>query len=343
METIILEAEKGSDLAVELLKKESVVALPTETVYGLAADAFSPKGVASIFEAKERPLSDPLIVHVLDVSWLDRVVSLTPELQKTVMALAAAFWPGPLTLLLPRIAAVPDLVTAGLETVAVRIPSNLIFRKILSKIDAPLAAPSANRFGRISPTTASDVMMELGKKIPLILDGGSCKHGLESTILWPSMDVKKECVLQILRPGPITAEMLTPFGSVIAQSLRGKSPGSLESHYAPRKKLFWYRAEGIPQASKTNIGFLAFSKKVSGFGAMEVLSSSGDLVEAASNLYGALRRLDESTVDFLLVEPVPQVGIGIAIMDRLRRAIYPFTETGRYPFKATDRKIGDGR
>jgi L-threonylcarbamoyladenylate synthase len=162
-------------------------------------------------------------------------------------------------------------------------------------------------------------MVELGGKIPLILDGGPCEHGLESTILWPQM--RGEVHLQILRPGPITAEMLAPFGQVIAQSVRGKAPGSLESHYAPRKKLFWYQPGEALQAPQAHVGFLAFSKKISGFGAIEILSPSGDLVEAASNLYGALRRLDESTVDFLLVEPVPQVGIGNAMMDRLRRAV----------------------
>lgn len=313
MGTEILSAEEGIVAAVDLLKREEVVALPTETVYGLAGNVFSTKAVASIFEAKGRPLSDPLIVHLLDSSWLDRVAVMTPELERTVMALAATFWPGPLTLLLPRNAAVPDLVTAGLETVAVRVPADPVFRKVLELFDLPLAAPSANRFGRISPTTASDVLVELGEKIPLILDGGSCQHGVESTILWLHDDV-----LQILRPGPITSEQLAPFGKVMARSVEGKAPGSLKSHYSPRKKLSWYHAEELPQA---NVGLLAFSKKVSGFGAVEVLSSSGDLVEAAANLYAALRRLDESAVDFLLVEPVPEVGIGNAIMDRLRRAV----------------------
>lgn len=308
-----LSAEQAISAAVDLLKKEEVVALPTETVYGLAGNAFSSKAVASIFEAKQRPLSDPLIVHLLDASWLDRVVTLTPDLKKIVDSLAETFWPGPLTLLLPRAATIPDLVTAGMENVAVRVPAHPVFRKILAQLDLPLAAPSANRFGRISPTTAADVQQELGGKISLVVDGGPCQHGLESTIVWPHNGV-----LQILRPGPITAEQLSAFGKVITQSIHGKAPGSLQSHYAPRKKLSWYDASIAPSQK---IGLLAFQQVLPGFGAVEVLSSSGDLKEAAANLYAALRRLDESDVTSLLVEPVREEGIGHAIMDRLRRAV----------------------
>ncbi|OHE76839.1 MAG: hypothetical protein A3F67_10090 [Verrucomicrobia bacterium RIFCSPHIGHO2_12_FULL_41_10] len=354
--------EQAISASVDLLKREEVVALPTETVYGLAGDAFSPKALTSIFAAKKRPLSDPLIIHLLDVSWLDRVVTsgffrnstsaanccvtpgldssgmpytfrglrsevpctssaeaslerslLTPDLGELVIQLAKAFWPGPLTLLLPRNSAVPDLVTAGLETVAVRVPAHPLFRKVLASLDRPLAAPSANRFGRISPTTASAVFEELGGEIPLILDGGPCHHGLESTIVWPH-----DGVLQILRPGPITAADLAPFGKVISNSVEGKAPGSLKSHYAPRKKLSWYDKNVSPQK---NIGLLAFSQSIEGFGAIEVLSPSGDLKEAAANLYGALRRLDESAVETLVVEKMPEEGIGHAIMDRLKRAL----------------------
>jgi L-threonylcarbamoyladenylate synthase len=318
METQILSGSEGIDAAVDLLKTEKVVALPTETVYGLAGNAFSPKALVSIFEAKGRPLSDPLIVHLLDLSWLDRVVTLTPELKKMVMALGAAFWPGPMTLLLPRNAAVPDLVTAGLETVAVRIPANPVMRHVLSALELPLAAPSANRFGRISPTSAQDVLAELGGQIPLILDGGPCQHGLESTIVWPH-----DGVLQILRPGPITGEQLSSFGKVIAQPVAGKAPGSLASHYAPRKKLSWYDPTMPP---RRDVGLLAFSQAVGGYGAIEILSSSGDLQEAAANLYGALRRLDESDVISLVVEKIPEHGIGAAIMDRLRRAVTDLIE-----------------
>lgn len=313
MKTLLLPAEKGIVTAVDLLKQDEVVALSTETVYGLAGNAFSPKAVASIFEAKQRPLTDPLIVHLLDTSWLDRVVTWTPELKKLVAQLAEAFWPGPLTLLLPRAATIPDLVTAGLETVAVRIPAHPLFRKILQQLDLPLAAPSANRFGCISPTTAAAVQQELDGKIPLIVDGGPCHHGLESTIVWPHGDS-----LQILRPGPITVEQLSSFGKIVTQSIPGKAPGSLKSHYAPRKKLSWYDASILPSKE---IGLLAFSKTREGFGVTEMLSPSGDLKEAAANLYGALRRLDESTAITLLVEPVPEEGIGCAIMDRLRRAV----------------------
>ncbi len=360
MRTLLLSEAKGIATAVELLKNEEVVALPTETVYGLAGNAFSPKAVASIFESKERPLSDPLIVHLLDLSWLDRVANLTPDLKNLVTQLGEAFWPGPLTLLLPRAAIIPDLITAGLETVAVRIPSHPVFRKILEHLDLPLAAPSANRFGRISPTTAADVEQELGGKIPLIVDGGACHHGLESTIVWPHADhlrnstnrahwgvtpvlssssisdtlshctpelstpaslsasLENDLLLQVLRPGPITAEQLSSFGKVMTQSVHGKAPGSLKSHYAPRKKLSWYDASISPSKE---IGLLAFQQAPPGFGAVEILSSSGDLKEAAMNLYRALRRLDESDASSLIVEPMPEEGIGHAIMDRLRRAI----------------------
>ena len=313
METQVLSTEKGIDTAIDLLKKDAVVALPTETVYGLSGNAFSQKAVASIFEAKKRPLTDPLIVHLLDLSWLDRVVSLPPGMQEVVMALGTAFWPGPLTLLLPRSTAVPDLVTAGLETVAVRVPSHPVIRGVLEKIDTPLAAPSANRFGRISPTTASDTLVELSDQIPLILDGGNCHHGLESTIVWPH-----DRVLQVLRPGPVTTDDLSAFGHVVTQSVQGKAPGSLESHYAPHKKLAWYDPSKEPQEE---VGLLAFSQVPEGFGAVEILSASGDLKEAAANLYAALRRLDGSHVTSLAVERVPENGIGCAIMDRLRRAV----------------------
>lgn len=313
LKTILLPAESGIKSAVDFLKQNEIVALPTETVYGLAGNAFSSIAVASIFEAKQRPLSDPLIVHLLDASWLNRVVSITPELTKLVERLAEAFWPGPLTLLLPRAPAIPDLVTAGLETVAVRVPAHPVFRKVLEELDLPLAAPSANRFGRISPTRAADVKQELGEKIPLIIDGGSCHHGLESSILWPH-----DGILQILRPGPIIAEQLSSFGTVVTKSMHGKAPGSLKSHYAPRKKLSWYDASILPSKE---IGMLAFQKAPRGFGVTEILSPSGDLKEAASNLYGALRRLDESNTISLVVEPISEEGIGHAIMDRLRRAV----------------------
>lgn len=313
MTTTILLADEGVASAVDFLKKEEVVALPTETVYGLAGNAFSSKAVASIFEAKERPLSDPLIVHLLDISWLDRVAVMPKDQQEMIIALAENFWPGPLTLLLPRSAVVPDLVTAGLETVAVRIPAHPLMRKVLAELDQPLAAPSANSFGKISPTSAEAVLKELKGKIPLILDGGPSSHGLESTIVWPN-----DGVLQILRPGPITAEMLHSFGKVLAQPVEGKAPGSLKSHYAPRKKLAWFDPEQLPQQQK---GLLAFSKTREGFGALQVLSPSGNLKEAAANLYSALRRLDESNAESLLVECVPEEGIGSAIMDRLRRAV----------------------
>ena len=178
--------------------------LPTETVYGLAGNAFDPMAIARIFEAKSRPLSDPLIVHIPEMGWLERVVRFSSDNHRNLVGrLAANFWPGPMTLLLPKRPELPDLVTAGSEFVAVRVTSHPLFQEVLRGIGSPLAAPSANRFGRISPTSARDVQLELGESIDLILDGGSCEHGLESTIV-----ALREGGLEILRPGPITGDQL---------------------------------------------------------------------------------------------------------------------------------------
>jgi L-threonylcarbamoyladenylate synthase len=304
--------------AVELLRSGEPVALPTETVYGLAADATNPAAVAKIFEAKERPFFDPLIVHLPDIDWLPRVAREVPDLAQKLIT---AFWPGPLTIVLPRTALVPDLVTSGLDTVALRMSAHPVFHEICAAFGGPLAAPSANRFGRISPTCAEDVRKELGGRIPLVVDGGPTVHGVESTIV-----TVHENEIRVLRDGPVTREQLAEFGPVVSgkTGVKPDAPGQLESHYAPRTKMRiadgkWQMAN--PDAAK-RIGLLAWQSVTdpARFAHIEHLSISQDLREAAAKLFAAMRRLDEAGLELILAEPVPEHGLGVAIMDRLRKA-----------------------
>jgi L-threonylcarbamoyladenylate synthase len=321
----IVEGEVGISESVGVLRGGGVVGLPTETVYGLAADCFNPVAIARIFEAKERPLTDPLIVHLPETKWLDRVVCLaSPKQHAMVDKLAAAFWPGPMTLLLPKHPDLPELVTSGSEWVAVRVTSHPLFQEVLRRLDSPLAAPSANRFGRISPTSAEDVRIELGERISLILDGGKCEHGLESTIL-----VLRGEFLEILRPGPITHDHLKEYGHIHALEPAlnvVNSPGSLPGHYAPKKELQIINTDinsFIPTESSGLLAFVTPSQEIiNRYLRVEILSPSGDPREAAANFYGALRRLDNSKANILYAEPVTAMGIGVAIMDRLKRASY---------------------
>ena len=306
------------------------VALPTETVYGLAADALRPDAVVKIFEAKERPFFDPLIVHLPSRDWLDRLTNIPAESRPLVEALIARFWPGPLTLVLPRREIVPDLVTSGLETVAVRMPAHPIFREIIAHFGKPLAAPSANRFGRISPTTAQHVLSELTGRLPLIVDGGPTEHGLESTIV-----AVEGTELRTLRAGPITPEDLATFGPVerAVAGARPDAPGQLKSHYAPRTPLKLLMHEGYEfftpemtwQPSDLKVGLLGWTRFVEGedysrFAHVEWLSETLDLREAAATLFAKMRRLDEAGLHMIFAEPVPEHGLGVAIMDRLRKA-----------------------
>lgn len=323
MSARILAGAEGVAECAEALRRGDVAGMPTETVYGLAADAFQSMAVARIFEAKGRPLTDPLIVHLPEAGWLGRVVRFTSSEQRDLVEkLASAFWPGPLTLILPKHPDLPDLVTAGSECVAVRVTSHPLFQEVIRKVGSPLAAPSANRFGRISPVSAQDVHSELGKSIPLILDGGRCQHGLESTILSVN-----ENGMEILRPGPVTDYQLNKYGHIIRQDRDGslvKTPGSLPGHYAPQKDLSILETDINCFVPKPKTGFLAFRSPrpeiASQFAKVTVLSPSGDLREAASNFYAALRDLDKSEVDIIIAEPLPEEGVGVAIMDRLRRA-----------------------
>ncbi len=321
MSTLLLPADPVTIAqAVDLLARGDVVALPTETVYGLAADALNANAVAKIFEAKERPFFDPLIVHLPDREWLDRLTQIPPDAASLVEKLCEKFWPGPLTLVLPRRPPVPDIVSAGLPTVAVRMSSHAVLRAVLDQFGKPLAAPSANRFGRISPTAAEHVMTELHGRIPLILDGGPTLHGVESTIL--AIDGGR---MRILRNGPVTREDLAPFGEVpdAARGEKPQAPGQLESHYAPRTPMQLVKsAAAFQPAPGQRCGLLAWSspRTVAPFSKIEVLSERADLREAATRLFAAMRRLDEAGLDLIVAEEVPETGLGCAIMDRLRKA-----------------------
>ena len=229
--------------AVDILRRGEVVALPTETVYGLAADALDAGACAKVFEAKERPRFDPLIVHVSGREMLDEVAVVPAELSAVIDRLAGEFWPGPLTFVLPRKLTVPDIVTAGLATVAVRSSKHPVFKAVVKELGRPLAAPSANRFGSISPTSASAVMAELSGRIPLLVDGGACSEGVESTIVRLEATDRPKPLIHLLRPGPVTVEMLKKFGKVATaprlspQDGQPEVPGQLPSHYAPRTPL----------------------------------------------------------------------------------------------------------
>jgi L-threonylcarbamoyladenylate synthase len=311
--------------AVELLRQGEIVALPTETVYGLAADALNPIAVAKIFEAKERPRFDPLIVHLPNREWLEKIVALPEKDRELIFRLADKFWPGPFTIVLPKLEIVPDIVTAGLNTVAVRLSAHPVFAEIVRAFDKPLAAPSANRFGRISPTTARHVFDELDGRISLIIDGGPTEHGIESTIV-----TVRDGRIEILRRGPITEEQLRGIGfqptlhRQDADATIVTAPGQLPSHYAPETSLRLIdNAETYSPPKNQRVGFLAWSGCVTsraGFVAVRNLSARQDLREAATNLFRHLRELDTLGLDLIVAERIPSRGLGAAIMDRLEQA-----------------------
>lgn len=315
------QIENAVEAASDLLGGGFPVALPTETVYGLAAPAMNAAAVLRIFEVKKRPKFDPLIVHLPDIERLGDVAAVPVKDVPLVTRLAERFWPGPLTLVLPKRTWIPDLVTAGLPTVAVRISSHPVFQAVIKAFDQPLAAPSANRFGRISPTTAAHVAEELGGRIHLIVDGGPTHHGVESTIV----TLREDCIW-ILRSGPITAEDLRPFAQEVAvrhPSAVPDAPGQLKSHYAPATPLRLLAQGEQPKAdANRRQGLLAWcsADDAKGFHKVEILSRVGDMKEAASSLFSKLRLLDAAGLDRIVAEAVPEEGLGIAIMDRLRKA-----------------------
>lgn len=319
MKTRILPVDSDVTPAVEALRAGEAVALPTETVYGLAADALNAAAVVKIFAAKERPRFDPLIVHLPEIDCLERVSVVLAADRILVRALIERFWPGPLTLVLPRSSEIPDIVVAGLETVAVRMSAHPVFQRIIREVARPLAAPSANRFGRISPTSANDVLVELEGRIPFIVDGGATKHGIESTIV-----AVREGALEILRHGPVTAEELASFAAVRPAREREypEAPGQLRTHYAPRTPLVLTSDLGsFVSPQDTKVGVLTLRQPVPGsFAEIRALSRTGDLREAAANLFRSLRELDDAGLDLIVAEEIPESGLGRAIMDRLRRA-----------------------
>jgi L-threonylcarbamoyladenylate synthase len=302
--------------AAAVLRRGGLVAFPTETVYGLGADAFQPIAVAHVFEVKARPSFDPLIVHLAGASELGRV---SPTHDPRAAALAGRFWPGPLTLVLPRRPEVPDLVTAGLDTVGVRVPAHPAARRLIAAAGTPLAAPSANPFGYVSPTTAAHVAELLGSAVDLVLDGGPCRVGVESTVL--SLAAERPA---ILRPGGVPREALeAALGvslDVAGRAERPLAPGQLEKHYATRTPLRVLPGPAGP-APPGRVGLLAWrGTGAPGYAATEVLAPDGSAETAAARLFAALRRLDAAGVELILAEPCDEAGLGHAIMDRLRRA-----------------------
>lgn len=329
MKTLLLDGRKVSDVrrCAALLRRGGLVAFATETVYGLGASAFDARAVAGVFRAKGRPSFDPLIVHIGELRQLDDVCKNIPEL---AMKLARRFWPGGLTLVLPKAERVPDMVTAGLSTVAVRMPSHACASQLLSVFGAPIAAPSANRFGYTSPTCAKDVLEDLGGRIDAVLDGGPADVGIESTIVWPH-----EGEIIVLRPGAVSIEELSKVAPVRLRPHRpGEvlSPGGLPTHYAPHTPMAllpaaWKselrRLEREPGGRLPRIGLLLFKPepfRCSAVQAVWTLSPKGRLEEAAANLFRAIRNLDKMSLDAILAGPFPRKGIGLAIADRLEKA-----------------------
>ncbi len=315
----------GQDVerAAAIIREGGLVAFATETVYGLGANALDTRAVARVFEAKGRPRFDPLIVHVSSTHDARR---LTIEFSSTAVRLAGAFWPGPLTLVIPKVEAVPDLVTAGLSSVAVRVPAHPLARRLIELAGVPIAAPSANPFGEVSPTTAAHVRQQLGGRIDYILDGGPCAVGVESTVVHVTEDPPT-----LLRHGGITQEELEavvgpvrlPQIDFAIDDQAQASPGMLSRHYAPRTPL--RIADDLDlMPTMTNTGLLALRSPTSprGFASVEVLSEQGDLCEAAANFYAALRRLDALRLDAIIAGSFPDEGLGRALNDRLRRAAH---------------------
>ena len=315
--TRLIKAVPGAArAAAECLSRGGLVAFPTETVYGLGADATDGQAVARLYEAKGRPAFNPLIAHVPDLQAAQALAVFNRDAE----ALAAAFWPGPLTLVLPRKPDCPvsELATAGLDTIAIRVPDHALARAILRAFGKPVVAPSANVSGHVSPTTAAHVAADLDGKIDLIVDGGPAPVGIESTIV--------ACLDQpmILRPGGLSREVIVAkLGRDLAQAIEPAdeaplAPGMLDSHYAPRTRLRLDATQVEPGEA-----LLAFGARLPGAAMALNLSEQGDVAEAAANLFGHLRRLDAMQASSIAVMPIPHDGLGEAINDRLRRAAAP--------------------
>jgi L-threonylcarbamoyladenylate synthase len=303
--------------AAHLLREGDVVAFPTETVYGLGADGTNPMAVARVFELKKRPHFDPLILHIASRDWVTGFVRSVPEEAAELMD---RFWPGPLTLILEKNAAVPDIVTAGLPTVAMRMPLHDVARRLIEETGRPVAAPSANPFGYISPTSALHVADGLGEEVPLILDGGSCSYGLESTIVSFGPNG-----VRLHRYGAVSVEELKEVVPHLVEKQHGplpEAPGELPFHYAPHTPLVI--VDSLYGIETENSAFLAFTQPRLSIPvpskSLRVLSSRGDMREAAANFFSSLIELDKLGVAVIYAERLPEYGLGRAIMERLRKA-----------------------
>ena len=304
--------------AARLLKDGEVVAIPTETVYGLAGNAFEPKALAKIFAAKERPTFDPLIVHIADIA---QITDIAKDIPDSAYKLAEAYWPGPMTIILPKKDCIPDLCTSALPSVAVRFPSHPIAQAIIKESGLPLAAPSANLFKHVSPTTAEHVAAQLADRIAGIVDGGPCSVGVESSII--SLAGEKPTVL---RPGAITPEMFAKvLGDVTIKESTSKpgqpmlAPGQCDTHYRPQVPLYYGKIPASFTLPEHTVR-IAFGTQAGPIPATVNLSATGDMVEATSKLYAFMHDLDDPKYDLILVDPIPNTGVGIALNDRLKRA-----------------------
>lgn len=316
----LLEATKENiNFAAEILKNGDIIAFPTETVYGLGADGLNRIAVAKIFEAKNRPTFNPLILHISNYQMLEII---TIQNDETIKKIANKFWPGPLTLVIKKNNLVPDIVTSGLDTVAVRMPNHNIALNLINALGRPIAAPSANQFGSLSPTEPKHVIKNLGEKVGYVIDGGKCKFGVESTIL----EIKNGKVT-LLRHGAITKEeietIVGPVNVLQKKSARPNSPGQLEVHYAPNIPIKFLSKTELNKNKHLKLGglFLSNPKYEEYFHSIKILSPSADLREATANIFSFLHEFENEKLDLIFVEKIEEKGLGIAIMDRLKKAV----------------------
>ncbi len=315
----LLEANKKNiSFAAEVIKNGGLVSFPTETVYGLGADGLNPIASAKIFEAKNRPAFNPLILHIAEKDTLHTIAEWNnPNIEKLIKK----FWPGPLTLVLPKKGIVPELVTAGNPTVAVRMPDHKVALELIKQSGTPIAAPSANRFGHLSPTDAQHVVKQLKNKVDVILNGGQCSVGVESTIL----EITDDTIYLLRHGGLILEEIESVVGKVIIKqhhASKPNSPGQLLFHYSPSIPLKFLSEASLEEFKGKEIGVIFFKCKYlkQEFALEKILSSTGDLREAAANLFAYLHEFEKEKIDVILIEPVEETGLGSAIMDRLKKA-----------------------
>ena len=314
----------GNDIAYasRLIQNGELVGFPTETVYGLGADALNASAVAKIFQVKERPAFDPLIVHI---AHLNQIEGLCKRWDERIKLLAEHFWPGPLTIVVEKNDNVPDIVTSGLNTVGIRMPNHSLALQLISGAGTPIAAPSANKFGRVSPTQAWHVADQL-TEVPYIIDGGPTTVGIESSVIRLHDDG-----FVMLRPGAIGSDeirQIIPQSKTLGEEQKLHSPGLIKSHYSPRKPLYIGGID-LTEADLSNAGLIAWGEPgyASKFKKVEYLSIEKRMDEAAVNLFSALHNMEASDIEFIVADAIPEVGIGIAIMDRMRKAAYRYLKT----------------